>query len=203
MVACTDQTNWKLNHHDRQPDHVLNCYPSKVIAIVKRLAADPSIHAVVAIVHWGGQIPLDQTRKHAGDAESDDAIAKGYSNAYVRPRGKMVCRRQTDCAKRSFARELAEAGAVAIVATHPHVLHGWERYITSHGRDVLITATASAISIAGMGSASSLGPFMHRGVDSEEVKKKPKRASLLITFAPFAPCSPFITPSSSLLAPDP
>lgn len=39
---------------------------------------------------------------------------------------------------RAYAREAIEAGATAIVGTHPHVLQGWEKLTTADGRDGLV-----------------------------------------------------------------
>jgi hypothetical protein len=100
-LACTFGTN-------SMPDpqaQVLLCYQQRdlVMAELKRLAADPSISAVILTPHWG-----------------DEGAA--------RPRPS----------DRLYARAAIEAGATAVIGTHPHVLQPWERVTTSDGRDGLV-----------------------------------------------------------------
>lgn len=38
----------------------------------------------------------------------------------------------------SYARKFLEAGATAVIGSHPHVLQPWEKYVTSDGRETLI-----------------------------------------------------------------
>jgi hypothetical protein len=40
--------------------------------------------------------------------------------------------------QRSFARQVLNAGATAVIGTHPHVLQPWEKYVTSDGRETFI-----------------------------------------------------------------
>lgn len=40
--------------------------------------------------------------------------------------------------QRELARELVEAGALAVIGTHPHVLQPWERIVTGNGREGLV-----------------------------------------------------------------
>jgi len=77
------------------------------------LAADPDIHAVVAVIHWGASVPTDE--------EGDDTRAQGYGNQGWSLRG-IVYQREPDCAMRHFVKTVAEAGAVAILGVHPHIL---------------------------------------------------------------------------------
>lgn len=40
--------------------------------------------------------------------------------------------------QKSYAKKFLEAGALAIVGSHPHVLQPWEKYVTSTGRETVI-----------------------------------------------------------------
>ena len=122
-------------------------------------------------MHWGDSPPLDDG--------GDEARAKGYSNLSFGRRG-VVYQRPTDCAMRSFARELAEAGAVAVLGMHPHILQGWERYVTPTGREtVLIYSLGNFVSHGGFQETASPPAFLGRGYDSEEAHLY-RRASVLL-----------------------
>ncbi len=45
---------------------------------------------------------------------------------------------QPDASQKSYARKFLEAGATAVIGSHPHVLQPWEKYITRDGRETLI-----------------------------------------------------------------
>lgn len=159
-VACADGTNYQRNGRDRLRHLVLNCFSPEMIQLVTELSSDPSIHAVVAVVHWGSNPPTDDG--------GDEARAKGYSGLGLGGRG-VVYQRQPDCSMRHFARELAEAGAVAVLGMHQHILQGWERYVTSFGREtVLIHSLGNFASHGGYLETKPPPAFLGRGYDSEE-----------------------------------
>ena len=170
-VACTDSTNYQRNGRDVHAHLVANCFSPDYLALVSRLAADPTYHAVVAVVHWGAKVP-------AG-AEFDEARAHGYDVGISRG---VVYQRQPDCSMRHFARQLAEAGAAAVLGMHPHVLHGWERYQTSYGRETLLVHSLG--NFVGHGGYEETAPppaFVGRGYDSD-VSRLFRRTSALLSF---------------------
>ena len=174
-VACTDSTNENHNHRDRQKDIVLNCYSKRYLDLIRELAAHPEVHAVVAVIHWGGP--------NVKDDEGDDARAQGYRQNFLGwgARG-IVYQREPDCAMRSLAHQVAEAGAVALLGAHPHVLHGWERLTTSYGRSVLIVYSLG--NFVGHGGYPATKPppnFLGRGYDSD-VGFLFRRTSILLQF---------------------
>ncbi|HEY8379528.1 MAG TPA: CapA family protein, partial [Nannocystis sp.] len=77
--------------------------------------------------------------------------------------------------QREFARRWAEAGATAIIGSHPHVLQPWEKLETSDGREVLVVYSlgnfvshqpelekrSTAIVYVGLGRAESGPVFVY------------------------------------------
>lgn len=43
-----------------------------------------------------------------------------------------------DSKQKSFARKFLDAGATAVIGSHPHVLQPWEKYVTADGRETLV-----------------------------------------------------------------
>ena len=172
-VACTDGTNFQRNRRDRAADLVLNCFSERFVDLVLTLAADPTTHAVVAVVHWGSSPPKD--------AEGDAAREMGYGQTGFGTRG-IVYQRQPDCAMRHWARRIAEAGAAVVLGMHPHVLHGFERYVTSYGRETLIVHSLGNFASHGGYLATKPPPaFLGRGYDSQ-VGFLLRRTSVLLEF---------------------
>ena len=62
--------------------------------------------------------------------------------------------------QRQLAAEMLDAGAVAVLGSHPHVVQPWERYVTADGRDTLV--------------AYSLGNFV------SNQRELPRRSSLIL-----------------------
>lgn len=56
----------------------------------------------------------------------------------VMPHWGVEYQHQPSSQQKSYARKFLEAGAFAIVGSHPHVLQPWEKYITSDGRETVI-----------------------------------------------------------------
>jgi Bacterial capsule synthesis protein PGA_cap len=100
-LACTFGTNSLPDPHGQ----VLQCYQHRdvVMAELARLAADPTVSAVVLTPHWGDE---GATKPKPSD--------------------------------RLYARAAIEAGATAVIGTHPHVLQPWEQIETSDGRQGLV-----------------------------------------------------------------
>ena len=53
--------------------------------------------------------------------------------------------------QRTFARAWAEAGATAIVGSHPHVLQPWEKLATADGREVGAVTSVAPSTTSGRG----------------------------------------------------
>jgi poly-gamma-glutamate synthesis protein (capsule biosynthesis protein) len=172
-VACTDGTNFERNRRNRQADLVLNCFSSNYTDLVASLAADPDIHVVISVVHWGSRPPPDD--------DGDFARSVGYEDTGFSSRG-VVYQRQPDCSMRHWTRAVAEAGASVIVGAHPHVLHGWEKYITSYGRPVLVVHSLGNFNSHGGYLVTKPPPaFLERGYDSE-IGFLLRRTSVLLQF---------------------
>lgn len=64
---------------------------------------------------------------------------KGIDAVIVTPHwGDAEYTNTPDARNKTLGRELLEAGATAVIGTHPHVIQPWERYVTSSGREGLI-----------------------------------------------------------------
>ena len=100
-LACSFSTN---GIPDTQKQ-VLDCYKDKeiVLAIVRALAAQPSVSAIMVTPHWG-----------------------------------MEYMEQPQPQERALGRALLDAGATAVLGSHPHVPQPWETYTTQEGREGLI-----------------------------------------------------------------
>lgn len=100
-LACTSHT---IIGKD-EPNQVLDCYkdPERVEDLVRALAEDEAIDAVIVTPHWGKEYVHEPTDK-----------------------------------QRKYARAWAEAGATAIIGSHPHVLQPWERLVTADGRETFV-----------------------------------------------------------------
>lgn len=56
----------------------------------------------------------------------------------VMPHWGVEYQHQPSNQQKSYARKYLEAGALAIVGSHPHVLQPWEKYVTTDGRETII-----------------------------------------------------------------
>ncbi|MCB9703675.1 MAG: CapA family protein [Myxococcales bacterium] len=99
FLACTDL----LNVRPDSEGQVLRCKGKAFEGMIRKLAGQKGIDAVIVTPHWG----------------------KEYE---ATPRPAQV----------ELAHRWAEAGATAILGSHPHVLQPWERYTAEDGREVLI-----------------------------------------------------------------
>lgn len=57
---------------------------------------------------------------------------------FVMPHWGVEYAGRPDASQQRFARMYLEAGATAIIGSHPHVLQPWEKYVTKDGRETLI-----------------------------------------------------------------
>jgi len=152
---------------------VLNCFSPAYTDLIAELAADATIHAVVAVVHWGSRPPRD--------SEGDAARLAGYESTGFKTRG-VVYQRQPDCSMRHWIRNVAETGAAVVLGMHPHVLQGWERYVTSYGRETLLVhSLGNFVSHGGYEETKPPPAFLGRGYDSE-ISLLLRRTSVLLQF---------------------
>jgi len=100
-LACTFSAN---GFSDRK-GQLLYCYRDRdrVLAEIRKLAADSAIDAVMLTPHWG---------------------AEGSRRPVKR--------------QRDLARDAIEAGATAVIGTHPHTLQPWQQVVTRSGRTGLV-----------------------------------------------------------------
>ncbi len=100
-LACSYDTNGIDDPH-RQ---VLLCFhdTSLILKIVKDLAHDSSVDAVIVTPHWGSE----------------------YESS-------------PNTSQKNLAKQLIEAGATAVIGSHPHVLQPWAKITASDGREGLV-----------------------------------------------------------------
>ena len=77
-----------------------------------------------------GVAVLDEIRRLAADPDIDAVILTPHWGNEYQP--------QPDESQRRLAHEAIDAGAAAVVGSHPHVLQPWERYEARDGREGLI-----------------------------------------------------------------
>lgn len=74
--------------------------------------------------------------------------------------------------QRDWARKFLEAGATAVVGSHPHVLQPWEKYTTTDGRETLIVYSLGNF-IAGQGAMiKKTGTVAYIGLSKANGKAK-------------------------------
>jgi poly-gamma-glutamate synthesis protein (capsule biosynthesis protein) len=73
---------------------------------------------------------LDEIHRLAAQPDVDAII--------LTPHWGVEYQSQPDAQQRRFAREAIEAGATAVIGSHPHVLEPWEKYTAADGREGLI-----------------------------------------------------------------
>ena len=66
--------------------------------------------------------------------------------------------------QKTWARRYLEAGAVAVVGSHPHVLQPWEKYVTSDGREGFILYSLGNFVAGQAGLARKTGPVAYIGL---------------------------------------
>lgn len=70
--------------------------------------------------------------------------------------------------QRSFARRYLEAGATAVIGSHPHVLQPWEKYVTQDGRETLIAYSLGNYVAGQAGLARKTGVVLYVGLGPNE-----------------------------------
>ena len=140
-LACAYATNGFLDQHSQ----VLNCFEQReqVLAEIRRLAAEPTIDAVILTPHWGLEgSPTPEQRQ------------------------------------RDLARDAIEAGASAIIGTHPHVLQQWEKLTARDGHEGLVVYSTGNFISGQKRDAQRLGAMVVM-----ELTKEPGAAKARVTAA--------------------
>lgn len=70
-----------------------------------------------------------------------------------------------------FARKYIDAGAIAVVGSHPHVLQPWEKYISKDGRESLIIYSLGNFVAGQAGLARKTGTVAYLGLSKKENQK--------------------------------
>lgn len=69
--------------------------------------------------------------------------------------------------QRSYARKFLDAGATAIIGSHPHVLQPWEKYVTPDGRETLIAYSLGNFLAGQQGLEKQTGAIIYLGLSKE------------------------------------
>lgn len=69
--------------------------------------------------------------------------------------------------QRQFAKRYAEAGAGAIIGSHPHVPQPWEKYITTTGRETLIVYSLGNFVAWQSGLNNKTGPIVYLNISQK------------------------------------
>ncbi|MGZ3770024.1 MAG: CapA family protein [Bdellovibrio sp.] len=74
---------------------------------------------------------------------------------------------QPDSQQQSYARKYLEAGATAVVGSHPHVMQPWQKYITKDGRETFIAYSLGNFIAGQRGLARQTGAVIYVGLSKE------------------------------------
>lgn len=85
-----------------------------------------------------------------------------------------------DSSQKTYARRFLEAGATAVIGSHPHVLQPWEKYVTRDGRETLIAYSLGNFVAYQKGLDKKTGVVLYLGL-SQEPNQKGKIVSALYT----------------------
>ena len=131
FIGCSEVLNG--NDPNKQ---VLNCESQEIFQIIKKLASDKTIEAIVVLPHWGVEYSLQ---------------VKEY--------------------QRDYARRYIEAGALAVVGSHPHVLQPWEKVTARDGREGLIFYSLGNFVACQENPASQTGAIFYLGLIKKQGQK--------------------------------
>ena len=73
--------------------------------------------------------------------------------------------------QKSFAHQYIEAGAIAVVGSHPHVIQPWEKYIATDGREGFIVYSLGNFVAGQAGLERKTGPVAYLGLSKKENEK--------------------------------
>ncbi len=69
-----------------------------------------------------------------------------------------------DQSQKDYAKKYVEAGAVAVIGSHPHVLQPWEKYVASDGHEALILYSLGNFVAGQAGLDRKVGPVAYLGL---------------------------------------
>jgi hypothetical protein len=77
QVACTDDTSIDVNQRDLKTQWpiILFCWSDVIVNVIRELKLRRDVHAIVAMIHWGGTVRYDQ---------GGDRYARLYPSLYPR-----------------------------------------------------------------------------------------------------------------------
>ncbi|MDO9182921.1 MAG: CapA family protein [Bacteriovorax sp.] len=73
--------------------------------------------------------------------------------------------------QKEYARKYLEAGAIAVVGSHPHVLQPWEKYTTKNGRETLIIYSLGNFVAGQAGLDRQVGTVAYLGISKNNNQK--------------------------------
>lgn len=121
--------------------------------------------------------------KNANEIEANIRALKVRSDVHaiiVYPHWGQEYAPTPDSSQRTYARRFLEAGATAVVGSHPHVLQPWEKYVTRDGRETLIAYSLGNFVAYQKGLDKKTGVVVYLGL-SLDPNQKGKVVSALYT----------------------
>jgi hypothetical protein len=121
--------------------------------------------------------------KNAAEIEATIRDLKGRSDVHaivVYPHWGQEYSTTPDSSQKAYARRFLEAGATAVIGSHPHVLQPWEKYVTRDGRETLIAYSLGNFVAYQKGLDKKTGVVLYLGL-SLEPNQKGKIVSALYT----------------------
>lgn len=97
----------------------------------------------------------------------DLAARRDVDAVIVLPHWGQEYKHDPDSRQKSYARKYLEAGALAVVGSHPHVLQPWEKYVTKDGRETLIAYSLGNFVAGQAGLARKTGIVAYLGLARE------------------------------------
>lgn len=106
-----------------------------------------------------------------GEIESmikDLSLNKSVDFIVVLPHWGEEYKTKPNSRQMNFARKYAEAGAGAIIGSHPHVPQPWEKYVTTSGRETLIVYSLGNFVAWQSGLNQKTGPIVYLNLSKDE-----------------------------------
>ena len=88
----------------------------------------------------------------------------GIDAVIVLPHWGVEYRHTPEDYQKSWARKFLEAGALAVIGSHPHVLQPWEKYVTTDNRETFILYSLGNFVAGQAGVARKTGPVAYLGL---------------------------------------
>lgn len=73
--------------------------------------------------------------------------------------------------QKEYARRYLDAGAIAVIGSHPHVLEPWEKYVTKNGRETLVIYSLGNFVAGQTGLEKQTGAVAYLGLSKVENQK--------------------------------